>query len=397
MRLAGQIVVCCCESARCNVRSVVITGVGFVTPLGTCQGEHHSKLVAAHKTGGSVPIGRCVGDELLKDHLSGRNLRPLDRTSRLLAVAAGNALSDSGIDPRHEPVGLVSGTMFSSAATIAAFDCRAMEEGPAYASALDFANSVINASTGQTAIWHTLEAENTTIATGQSSGLKAIVRARESVGMHRAEVLLAGGVEEYSEELSRAFDDSGLTSADEHAVPFGADRSGFVLREAAALLVIEDEVHAKARHANIHGWIIGAGSAFDCDSRKSVPASVSAIERGMRLAIDEAGIQPTEVDLVVSSANGSLETDDHERRAIEAAFGPRQVPTLAPKILHGECNGAGGPLQLTALLYATAARCIPTMDGSTLRQVRTVLVNSVSFDGHSCSLVVRLPIGPEQN
>src|SRR5262249_41545987 len=108
-----------------------------------------------------------------KDYLGERNLRPGDRTGRLLLVAAPQALESAGWTAErragHE-VGLVLGTTFCSVRTIAEFDRRALQLGPSYASPLDFANSVINAAAGQAAIWHDLRGVNSTVAAGEASG-----------------------------------------------------------------------------------------------------------------------------------------------------------------------------------------------------------------------------------
>ena len=115
-----------------------------------------------------------------KQYLGQKNMRPLDRTARLVASAAQLALSDSGWTAEARStneVGLVLGTMYGSVRTIAEFDRHAVEAGPFYASPLDFANTVINAAAGQTALWHGLRGLNSTVATGQASGLRAIAYA----------------------------------------------------------------------------------------------------------------------------------------------------------------------------------------------------------------------------
>src|SRR5205085_7794233 len=140
-------------------------------------------------------------------------LRPLDRTSRLVASAAQLALNDSGwseaLRNQHE-VGLVLGTMFCSVRTISEFDRRAVEAGPAYASPLDFSNTVINAAAGQTAILHDLRGVNTTVSTGVTSGLQAIAYAADLIRGGRARALLAGGADELCFESFYGFERAGL-------------------------------------------------------------------------------------------------------------------------------------------------------------------------------------------
>src|ERR1043165_7526291 len=140
------------------MKSVVITGAGVVSSLGDtpaglhaalCEGLSGLRPVELFDTSGlGCPLGGEVKGFDAQKYLGRRNLRPLDRTSRLVASAAQMALDASGWTPEmraeHE-LGLVLGTMFCSVRTIAEFDRRALEAGPGYASPMDFANTVINA------------------------------------------------------------------------------------------------------------------------------------------------------------------------------------------------------------------------------------------------------------
>src|SRR6185295_14453954 len=135
--------------------------------------------------------------------------------SRLLLVAAGQALERSGLngqDPAaaaEREVGLVVGTNFCSVRTIAEFDRRGQQLGPSYASPIDFANSVINAAAGQAAIWYGLRGVNSTVSAGEASGLMAISQGADLIAGGRAEALLAGGVEELCFEAMLGFERAG--------------------------------------------------------------------------------------------------------------------------------------------------------------------------------------------
>src|SRR5262249_2961328 len=148
-----------------------------------------------------------------KKYLAGKNLGPLDRTSELVASAAQLALDDSGLTDvarNNVEVGLVLGTMFCSVRTISEFDRRSLEAGPAYASPMDFSNTVINAAAGQTAILHGLRGINSTISTGTTSSLQAIAYATDMIRTGGAEVILAGGADELCFESFFGFDRAGL-------------------------------------------------------------------------------------------------------------------------------------------------------------------------------------------
>ena len=166
-------------------RTVVVTGAGVISALGCAPAEVHHALTTGRRAG-------AIADFDPKAHFGARNARPLDRLAQFVAAAAGLALADGGCSPEHRrdrPVGLVLGTMFAGVRTICAFDRRALELGPEYASPLDFANTVLNAPAGQAAIWHNLRGPNATIAAGVASGLQAIAYASELIASGAATTL----------------------------------------------------------------------------------------------------------------------------------------------------------------------------------------------------------------
>jgi 3-oxoacyl-(acyl-carrier-protein) synthase len=304
-------------------------------------------------------------------------------------------------------MGLFVGTMFSSAHTISRFDCQAMREGPAYASPLDFANTVINAPSGQVSIWHGLRGTNQTMATGGSSGLQAIGCAADVIRVGRADCLLAGGVEELSPELSHAFAAAGLLCAgDDPPRLFDASRRGLALSEGAALLVLEEAGFARRRGARAIAEVRGYGEAFDASRRGDARRSVGAIARSMCAAIEQACLSPGDIDVICVSANGTTDVDRHEALAIAAVFEDEvDLPPISGiKSLLGEPLGAAGPLQCAAMVEAMGNGVLPStyqlrdrQDGVASRvpvavrprgSLRTCLINSLSLDGHSCSLVL---------
>src|SRR6185295_18403364 len=236
-------------------REVVVTGLGLLSPLGDSADAFHEALLVGEV--GVKPI-ELFDSSLLttrnggeirpfepERYLGERNLRPLDRTSRLLISAATRALEDSGWTEgarNGTELSLAVGTTYCSMHTIGEFDRRGLKLGPNYVSPFDFANSVINAAAGQAAIWHKL--------TGVNS-------------------VLAGGVEELCFESSIAYSRAGRlcggevgTDDDGRPVPFDRGRDGFAPGEGAGLLVLEAAEAAEARGAKIYARIAGSGSAF---------------------------------------------------------------------------------------------------------------------------------------
>jgi 3-oxoacyl-[acyl-carrier-protein] synthase II len=391
-------------------RRAVITGMGLLCPMGDSPAALLAGLCdegVAPAGDGPAPSARSLAPEAPDPHLSGRNTYPLDRPARLLTAAAQLALTDGGWTHERllrQDVGLFVGTMFSSVHTIARFDCQGQREGPSFVSPIDFANTVINAPAGQSAIWHGLRGVNQTVATGASSGLEAIGSAAEAVGRGRADCLLAGGVEEISPEALRALGEAGLLGRGPvRARPFDPASGGLVPAEGAALLVIEGDEAAASRGARPLAVILGHGRAFDASRRRDERRSVRSIVRSMRQAMEQAGLGPSDIDVVSASAGGLARLDGHEARAIAAVFEARagSPPVCTVKSRLGEPLGAAGPLQCAAMIQAMRSGVLPAaldlrrypdevvpFAGAPRGGFRTCLINSLGFDGHSCSSVL---------
>ena len=405
-------------------RRVVITGVGVISALGDslaalsaalCEGQSALHPVEVFHTEGlacqQAGEVRCFAPEV---YLGERNLRALDRTSRLVTAAATLALDDSGWSSelrRRCEVGVVLGTMFCSVHTISEFDRRGLVLGTKYVSPMDFANTVINAAAGQVAIWHGLRGVNSTIAGGITSGLQAIAYGTELIRGGQATAILAGGAEELCFESFYGFERAGLLCASgngrsECPIPFDARRNGFALGEGAALLMLEDAESAAARGASVLGEIKGHGNAYDL-ARGTVSApAVEAIAQAMRLALSDAQVHADDIDCLSASANGSVLADHHEAQAVAAILDgrARSLPVTAIKSMLGETLGASGAMQTVALLVALREGVLPgirglehleadfplTMASPHNRQLdlRSGLINAVGLDGNCCALVV---------
>jgi 3-oxoacyl-(acyl-carrier-protein) synthase len=403
-------------------RRVVITGAGVISPLGDSPGELHRALCAGES--GLKPVEVFATDGLgprragevrpfePREYLGERNLRPIDRTARLLLAAAQRALEDSGWTPerrRESEVGLLLGTTFCSVRTIAEFDRRGMQLGPSYVSPFDFANSVINAAAGQAAIWHDLRGVNSTISAGEASGLLALASAADLIRTGRAGALLAGGAEELCYESFLGFDRAGrLCPVEQDPLPFDARRGGFALAEGAALLMLEEAEAAAARGARVLGEVVGSGSAFDASLDGEGMAG--AVARALRLALADAGLEPAAIGCLSAGANGSVEADRREARGVAEAFGGATLPVTAIKSMLGEALGASGAFQAVALLGTLGDGVLPGIRGlgqpaedcplsnlsaasRRLDSLRHGIAVAAGSGGHTCAVVLGSGVG----
>ena len=400
---------------------VFITGIGLISSLGDSAAQLHAALcsersgIAGNQSfdikGLTCQFAASVESFQAEKYLGPINLRPLDRSSRLASAAARLAIDDSGWTPdtlAQENVGLVLGTMFGSLKTISEFDQRILEAGPTYVSPLDFANTVINAAAGQTAIVHKLRGVNSTISTGPTSGLQAIAYASDLIRSGGAKALLAGGVEELCFQSFYNFDRAGLLCAcnkSHRAIPFHPQRNGFVLGEGAALLMLEDEASISQRGAPVLAEIHGHASGFAPQTDDNDQA-IETIARTMQLALSDARVDADNIDCISASANGSIDWDRREAHAIAKVFDGHsgEVPVSAIKSLLGETLGAAGALQVASAIQAMRDGVLPGISGLNQREhdlplthatncnqridAHITLVNSIGFDGQCCSLVI---------
>ena len=400
---------------------VVITGIGVISSIGAGLDEFETALYGGSSGVGPSELleGKAVTAEVPhfspEPWLGSRGIRVLDRSSRLLAVAAHMALGASGLsmddtseaaaqsDPAPQP-GLVCGTMFGSVHSIASFDWSGLIDKPKYVNPMRFPNTVINAPAGQAAIKHKLRGVNSTICAGIASGLYAVHYAAEFLRLGRAKVLLAGGVEELCEESFFGFNKAGLCSRSGATRPFGLNRDGTVPGEGSVLLVLETAATASGRGSQPLAEVRGFGSAHDAVSIDGYQAGAKGATSAIRQALDDAGIEPGRIGCIIASAGGSRPGDEMEARALRNVFGHRlgEIPITAPKAALGETMGASGAFGAAVAVLALGRRRIAPTAGfqdsdAGLRlspeaqsfEGEYALVNAFGCDGNNAAMVLR--------
>jgi 3-oxoacyl-[acyl-carrier-protein] synthase II len=387
---------------------VVATGAGVISPIGAGIDDFERQLYAGHSA--LLPSTNFAGTTVAEvpnftpqTWLGNKGLRVLDRTARLLCVAAQMALCRTGLSEEQSAegdpsLGLIYGTMFGSMRSITSFDWTCVTEGPSNVSPMEFPNTVISSPGGQAAIKHRLRGVNSTICAGPASGLHALNCAAEFLTCRRARALLAGGAEELCQEALFAFHNLGLLSACGALRPFAPDRSGTLLGEGSALLLLEPEGAAIARGAVPFFELCGFGEAQD--ELPTQECGVAAIRQSLK----NSAIHPGQIACIVATANGTLCVDEAEARALETVFGPRlpEIPVCAPKAAFGEAMGASGAFCALAAGLALMRQCLPPTANHTgagllalsadAQPIRGdyALVNAFSYDGNATSLVLRL-------
>jgi 3-oxoacyl-[acyl-carrier-protein] synthase II len=333
----------------------------------------------------------------------------------MASAACGLALENSGWSSESRAavdLALVVGTMFGGMHTIGDFDRTSLVSGTASVSPMAFANTVINAPAGQTAIWHNLRGANSTVATGSISGISAVGHGTDMIRSGKSKALVAGGVDEFSVESFLGFDLAGLLCSNgarpECPVPFDQRRNGFALGEGSGFLVLEELAYASTRGVRILAEIKGYASAFDFSQGKDPDRAVRTLVHTMHTALTRSCIAECDIDFVSASGNGSIVQDSSELAALALVFGDRAkgLPVTAIKSATGEALGGSGPTQLAVAIETLHNQLLPGIIGllelpaacplkgispkTQPIRARNALINGVGLDGNCCSIVIAM-------
>ena len=361
-----------------TLRRVAVTGLGVVAPGGNCVEEFWASVIAGrsgvHRLSSSIshgmrsPIGATVNFEG-KDYFEPPRLRMLDRVSQLALVAARQAIVDSRLnfaDESRDRCGVFVGTGMGGAETT--------EEGyhTLYAQQSDRIKpySVLNAMANAPAAWigidHGLQGPMLTYSTACSSSAVALGEAARRIQYGDADVMVAGGAEApLVVGVLRAWDAMRvLASEDVHdpsasCRPFAATRTGLVLGEGAAFVVLEGWDHALARGAIIHAELAGYGLASDVThiTRPSVEGQAKA----MQSALVAADLATDAIHYINAHGTATSQNDAVETAAIKAVFGERAraIAVSSTKSMHGHLLGAAGALEFVICVMSLLRGIVP--------------------------------------
>ena len=374
---------------------VAITGIGVIAP-GAIGIDRFAELLDSGKSaitsvdrfdtaGLRTHNAALVRDFVPKEFIAPMKLRRMNTLSRLGVAAARLASIDRG-DELAEGAGVAMGTAFGPVQTSVDYMQEYVEKGAALAPPQLFAESVANAPGSHVGIELGLRGFNVTLTQRESSALAALMYAALQVAKGTVPAAIAGGVDEVSEIAFGVLDRIGALG--ECARPFDRRRSGMVLGEGGAALILEPSDRAFA-------FVSGFSIARDTSATISDWGDgAESVEAAMRAAIHDAELAVDDIDSIYASANSSIRADRLEYRAIQSLF--RHVPpVVATKGYFGE-YAAAGALQIVAAtlairdqkLHASIGfsegedemRFNPTTEQSS-RELRHVLVNSLSAGG----------------
>lgn len=404
-------------------RRVVITGIGVLSSVGIGRDKFWSALFQG-KTGfrtislfDTTPFNVHTAGEISDFDpvlfLGKKGLRTLDRSTRLISSAAKLAIDDANLKITEEnthSTGVSIGTTFGSLHSIFQFDREGLIEGPKYVNPSYFPNTVINSPASQVSIRFKIKGFNTTISTGFCASLDAVSYAADFIRLNRADIVLAGGVEELCEETFLGFHNleclSGTDGSEPICCPFDAKRNGIIFSEGAVVMVLEDEEHALNRGAEILAVIMGHRNSFDPSADKSFNHEGKGLKNAISLALEDASLNPKDIDYISACANSTKGLDRMETKVIKDVFGEHtlNIPVSSIKSMVGESFSASGALSLAAAVGALKKGIIPPTlnykekdpecnldyvpNESRQKNINTVLVTSVDPYGQNTAVVI---------
>ena len=294
-------------------------------------------------------------------------MRRMDRTAVYTLAATKLALEDAGVAVATEGddrTGVMLGTWTAGGGSTQVFLDALFKQGPTGAPALLFDSTVANSAASIAGLELRLRGPNMTVSHKEASGLAAIVSGVDLLREGRADALITGGADAIFETFYKAHERFAVMSphgaASARTAPFDACRDGFVLGEGAAELWLERVAAGGGRPP--HGAILGVAAGSANVPLNAWPDRAAPLERTMRLALDDAGLAPADVDVVYASANATRELDASEASALTTLFGGSRTVITSIKGAIGEA-GMSGSAACAAAFVCGRARRVPPIVG----------------------------------
>ena len=381
---------------------VVITGYGITSPIGNTPETFWTNLQAGNSgidaikkfdaTETGITVAGEVKDFPFDKYFVHKDKKRMDTFSIYAVYAALEALSMAGIDTEdgsidNDRFGAIIGSGIGGLPVIQEQGARLATRGPKRIAPLFVPLSIANMATGNVALRVKASGVSRAEVTACAAGTNAIGSAFREIKHGYADIMLAGGTE-------AAICDLGVggfanltaltkeTDPKRASIPFDKNRSGFVLGEGSGVLVLESLEHAQKRGATILAEIVGYGSTNDAHHMTTPLPEGSGAAKAMQLALDEAGIQASEVGYINAHGTSTQANEKGEALAIHTVFGDDEnVLVSSTKALTGHALGAAGGIEAIATLQAIQHQYAPVNAGTTELDENTSIINVVLGQG----------------
>jgi len=412
-----------------ELKRVVVTGLGAITPIGNTLNEYWNSLIEGKS--GAAPITRFDSSKFKtqfacevkgydpSEHFDRKEVRKLDLFSQYALVATEEAMQDSNIDlesVNKDRFGVIWGAGIGGLITFQE-ECIAFANGDGTPRFNPFfiPKMIADIAPGHISIKYGLRGPNFTTVSACASSTNSIIDAYTYIRLGKMDLCVTGGSEAAVGEagiggfnalqaLSKRNDDPQTASR-----PFDADRDGFVLGDGGGALILEEYEHAKARGAKIYAEVIGAGLSADAHHMTAPHPEGLGARNVMQNALDDASLSASDIDYINVHGTSTPLGDVAEVKAIKEVFGDDayNLNISSTKSMTGHLLGAAGAIESIASIMAVKHDIVPptinhfnddpefdpklnfTFNQAQKREVRAALSNTFGFGGHNASVIFK--------
>ena len=412
-----------------ELKRVVVTGMGAITPLGNSADEYWNGLVNGVPGADMITLFdaskfrtkfacEVKGFEPTQ-FLDRKEARKIDRFTQFALVVSDEAMKSAGLNKDNINPDRIGVVFASGIGGLITFQNEVTDfargDGTPRFNPFFIPKMILDIAAGQISMRHTLRGPNFAVVSACASSTNAIMDAFNLIRLGKADVILTGGSEAVISEagvggfnamkaMSERNDDPKTASR-----PYDKDRDGFVMGEAAGILVLEELEHAKARGAKIYCEIAGCGATADAYHITAPHPEGLGAKNVMMVALDDAGMKPDEIDYINTHGTSTPIGDGAEVKAITQVFGEHayNLNISATKSMTGHCLGAAGVIEALASIQAVIHDMVPptinhftddpeldphlnfTFHKAQQRTVRAALSNTFGFGGHNACVIVK--------
>ena len=405
-------------------RRVVVTGMGAITPIGNSVEEFWNGIKEGKTGFGPITYFdtadyRCKLAAEVKDfdpaqYMDKKSARRMEQFCQFAVAAAGQAITDAGLDMEQEDPYMVGCSVGSGIGSLQAMEReydRLKEKGPGRVGPMLVPLMISNMAAGNVSIAYGLKGKSLNVVTACATGTHSIGEAYRTIQYGDADVMIAGGTESSITPIGIA-GFSALTALsfsedpERASIPFDKERNGFVMGEGSAVVVLEELEHAKRRGAKIYAELTGYGCSSDAYHITSPAEDGSGAATAMLNALKDGGVAPEELTYINAHGTSTHHNDLFETRAIKLAFGEHayDLKINSTKSMVGHLLGAAGAVEFVTCVKEIQEGYIHRTVGlreteeeldlnycrdSYKEEVPYALTNSLGFGGHNASLLLK--------
>jgi 3-oxoacyl-[acyl-carrier-protein] synthase II len=412
-----------------QLKRVVVTGIGALTPIGNNLDEYWTNLLNGVSGADAITLFDASKFKTRfacevkgfdpTNFMDRKEARKLDRFAQLALVASDMAVVDAGISKENVDVDRVGVIFASGIGGLRTFQEEvtnfAQGDGTPRFNPFFIPKMILDIAAGQISMRHGFRGPNFAVVSACASSTNGIIAACDNIRLGKADIIISGGSEAVISEagvggfnamkaMSERNDDPKTASR-----PYDKDRDGFVMGEAAGVLVLEEYEHAIKRGAKIYCEIAGGGATADAYHLTAPHPEGLGARNVMIAALKDAGMQPEEIDYINTHGTSTPLGDGAEAKAITEVFGEHaySLNISATKSMTGHCLGAAGVIESIACIQSVIYDIVPPTinhftDDPTLdprlnftfnqpqkRIVNAALSNTFGFGGHNACVIVK--------